>query len=110
MPGGIPRYVRIYDAPGTADRYTVVFTNKAMTNGRDRWFMYLGMSADPFSPQGIGQHGESKWQPLDVSNTGWPPAIGRKCHLGTRIPFDALPEDCKRLVAQDYKDLWNINA
>ena len=32
----------------------------------------------------------------------------RKCHLGTRIPFTDLPEDCQRLVVSDYMDLWNL--
>jgi len=34
--------------------------------------------------------------------------MGRKCHLGKRIPFTDLPEPCKQLVAQDYRDIWGI--
>jgi hypothetical protein len=66
--------------------------------------MYVGMSANPFHPQGFGQHGGHAY-PIDAKD-GWAPAIGRKCHLGTRIPFDKLPPDCQKLVRDDYKDIW----
>lgn len=110
MPGGIPRWIRVYDLPNTADRYTVVFSKKA-TRYADgtRTFDYIGMSSMPFHPQGIGQHGESKWHPVDRNGSAWPPAIGRKCHLGTRIRFEDLPADCQKLVLSDYKELWQLN-
>lgn len=97
-----PRYVRIYDNGGeTADRYTAVFTGK---RGKGQ---YVGMSAEPFHPQGFGQHGETRdSRPCDVDRHGWPPAMGRKNHLGTRIPFDALPADCQSLVLSDYNAIW----
>lgn len=108
MPGGIPKWVRIYDNGGESyDRYTCLFTGHYKGRYRGK-VEYRAMSEYPFHPQGFGQWGEGS-SAMDA-HTGWPPAVGRKCHLGTRIPFDALPEDCKRLVAQDYKDLWNINA
>lgn len=102
---GIPKYVRCYDNGGkTADRYTVVFTgNYAGRNGCD----YIGMSTHPYSPQGVGMHGNSK-NIIDVSKHGFAPAIGRKNHLGVRIEFNALPEDCKKLVLSDYKEIWGL--
>jgi hypothetical protein len=95
MPGGVPRYVRCYDNKGASiDRYTVVFT------GRYGYFMYLAMNARPFDPQGFGQHGESQGEPIDRPTYG---------HLGTKIKFADLPEDCQKLVISDYKGIWSLD-
>jgi hypothetical protein len=116
MPNGIPKYIRAYDAgpDGSADRYTVVYTGKYRTLGTKRGeartlgnFQYVGMSALPFHPQGVGMHGEHLQQ-IDVNKSGFAPAIGRKCHLGKRIPFVELPTDCKTLVMRDYRELWGL--
>lgn len=110
MPNGVPRYVRCYDNGGeTWDRYTAVFSKKpcAVTHG-ERWFMHVGMSENPFSPSGFGQHGEHRGL-IDVNASGFAPAVGRKNHLGRRILFDDLPDDCKTLVIQDYCELWKVN-
>ena len=115
MPNGIPKYVRVYDNGGeSADRYTVIYTGKYRTLGTKRgeartvgWFQYVGMSAAPFHPQGVGMHGEHPQQ-IDVNKSGFAPAIGRKCHLGKRIPFVELPLDCKTLVMRDYRELWGL--
>lgn len=105
MPNGTPKYIRVYDNGGTsADRYTVVYTGRYRGKG---WFQYVGMSANPFHPQGVGQHGEHPTQ-IDVNKSGFAPAMGRKNHLGTRIPFSKLPHDCKRLVWSDYKAIWGL--
>ena len=66
------------------------------------------MSVDPFHPCGIGLSFETQWHHPDVSDSGWPPAMGRTCHLGKRIPFTDLPEPCQQLVVSDYKALWNL--
>src|SRR4051812_8413503 len=101
MPNGVPRYIRIFDNQGkTFDRYTVIFTKKSITDKESRkhygqLFMYVGMSENPFHPQGFGQHGE-------LSD----PRGGK--HLGKRIAFTDLPTDCQKLVVQDYKDLWEL--
>lgn len=73
--------VKVFDNGGkTFDRYTVIYNAEGD---------YVAMSADPFHPQGFGQHGE-------------------KClpgpHLGKLIDFDDLPDDCKRLVRRDLAD------
>ena len=86
--------IRVYDNGGkTCDRYTVVFMNRAdwgftpeyiRTTGCD-FYPCLGMSGAPFHPQGFGQHSDC--------------VLGK--HLGKRIPFVELPEDCQKAVQQD---------
>ena len=101
MPDGIPRYIRCYDNNGESfDRYTVVFTGR-YRKSHDEGFLYLGMSSDPFHPQGFGQHGETQNQPCDR------PVYS---HLGKKIKFQDLPEDCQKAVLQDYKEIWNIKS
>lgn len=112
MPGGEPRWVRCYDNGGTStDRYTVCFTGRYTHNtGGQHW--YLAMSTYPFSPCGVGISGEFPYQcdTLDKNGRpgGWPPAMGRKNHLGTRVPFASLPDDVKRCVMQTYRELWSL--
>lgn len=111
LPGGIPRYVRCYDNGGeTADRYTVVFCGRHTAARIDRVFPYVGMSSRPFHPQGFGQHGETRDKPCDVDRWGFPPAMGRTGHLGKRIPFADLPDDCRKLVMGDYLELWDLKG
>lgn len=100
MPDGVPRYIRCYDNGGESlDRYTVVFTNIGRANKSYRGrSLYLAMNAAPFHPQGIGQHGEHVG-PID--RPGYR-------HLGKKIRFADLPEDCKSLVIGDYKELWSL--
>lgn len=117
LPDGLSRYIRVYDNDGeSADRYTVIFTGRyEKGEGRLKEFSYLAMSGSPFHPQGIGYHGSTRHQPADtIDGDGdgwkWPPAIGRKCHLGRRIRFEDLPEDCRRLTLSDYVELWGLNG
>lgn len=108
FPDGIPRWVRIYDNEGPSDRYTVVYTGnwKARVPGV---FPYLSMSGAPFHPQGVCQHGESQDRPIDCRFGNWGGVtMGRKCHLGIRIPFTTLPKDCQTVVLQEYKELWRL--
>ena len=107
MPGGDPKWVRCYDAPECGDRYTVVFTGRYRRAPLDG-YPYLAMSEDPFNPQGIGQHGEGRDGPIDVNGGGFAPAMGRKCHLGRRIPFGDLPEKCRSLAKRTYRELWGL--
>ena len=99
LPEGKPKWIRCYDNQGkTFDRYTVVFTGRYThkTNGS---FWYVGMSTNPFHPQGFGQHGESERMPIDKPTYS---------HIGKKIKFENLPEDCKKLVIQDYLYLWDF--
>lgn len=36
--------------------------------------------------------------------------MGRKNHLGKRIPFSALPDECKGVIIRDYKELWSLES
>lgn len=107
MPGGIPRYVRCYDngdtPEATVDRYTAVFIGRYSGHPHGNHEI-LAMSGAPFHPQGFCQHTEG----TDTLNGKWPPAIGRKNHLGVRIPFMMLPEPCRRVVLEDYRELWGL--
>ena len=97
LPAGMPRYVRCYDNGETADRYTVVFSGNYRHNTGGS-FVYLAMGPAPFHPQGFGQHGESPRQ-IDRPRYG---------HLGRKIAFNALPDDCQALARRTYRDLWSI--
>jgi hypothetical protein len=119
LPGGVPRYVRCYDnggpdvPGGSCDRYTVCFTGRAASEGSretGRDYPYLAMSGSPFHPQGFGQHGSTKARAADCTGSSWAgPSIGRRCHLGTRVRFEDLPADCRKLVLSDYKEIWKLN-
>jgi len=106
MPDGVPKWVRIYDDPTTFDRYAVVYTGHYRRNHAD-WYAYMTLGEDP---RGFSQHGESEFQPIDVNAGGWAPALGRKCHLGTRIAFADLPEACQRVATASYRDLWKLGG
>lgn len=99
-PMGVPRYIRCYDNEGeSADRYTAVYSGKQGGN-------FVAMSSDPYHPQGMGQHGEGL---IDRDHNGWPPDYGRKCHLGTRVDFFALPGKCQQLVLEEYAEDWKLD-
>lgn len=89
---------------GSFDRFTIVLTgNYADRLGCD----YLSASCRPYHPQGFGQ---TEWAHCIIdAPKGWPPAIGRLCHLGYRVPFENLPDDVKRFVLEDYKATWSID-
>jgi len=110
FPNNEPKYVRIYDNGGvdawngTIDRYTVVFSGN-YTKGKG-YHQNVTMSEDPYWPQGVCMHGEDR-NMIDAPH-GWPPAIGKKCHLGKRIPFSELPKDCQHVVLHDYASIWKL--
>jgi len=74
------------------DRFTVVYLDEIDERGI---VQYLAMSANPFHPQGFGQHGE-----MDINAVAYK---GRGGCFKRRIRFDELPEDCKRAVMMDLK-------
>lgn len=85
---------RIYDTgpDNGLDRYTVAFKGYRIEKGYcvSGWNMvypYIGCSALPFHPQGIGFHDDSK-----VFMTGK--------HLGKRIRFENCPDDVKKFILQ----------
>ena len=101
-PDGEPIRVRCYDNGGeSADRYTVVFTGK-YRHKTDGEFWYVGMSDNPYHPQGVGMHGSS---PTRID--GYGVSTG---HLGKRLQFNQLPKPCQDLVISTYADLWDAPA
>lgn len=79
-----PKNVRAYDNGGkTQDRYTLVFMSFPV-QGAAGQYECLGMDACPFSPMGFRQHGVA--------------VPGR--HLGKRIPWEELPDDCRKAAAE----------
>jgi hypothetical protein len=111
LPAGVPRWIRVYDNDGeTADRYTVVFTGRYKCCDRHCGMaQILSMSASPFHPQGVGMHAEAP-KGFDCNRSGFAPAIGRRNHLGKRITFAELPEDCRTIVMRDYRELWSLDG
>lgn len=101
MPNGQPKWIRCYDYGGESlDRYTVVYTKiSILPKGQGSCFLYVGMSENPYAPNGFGQHGESMYKPIDRPTYS---------QLGKKIKFDDLPDNCKKLVIADYKELWNL--
>ena len=78
--------VKVYDSgPDFLDRYTAVYLD--FPGYKLNEFVAVGMSSNPFSPQGFGQHME----------------CSPGTHLGTEIEFGNLPTDCKKLIEQDLK-------
>ena len=82
----------IYDSGEGGDRYTVYYSDRrgwgfphARNADGKKIYPCVGMSANPFHPQGIGQHGSG--------------VLGK--HNGKRITFNDLPPDCQELVKQD---------
>lgn len=111
MPGMVPKWVRCYDNGRSFDQYTVVYSGRQAVErggGGRAHYPYVGMSKHPYHPQGFGQHGSTPGQHCDVNKQGWAPAVGRKNHLGTRINFADLPDDCRRLVISDYMEIWRL--
>lgn len=102
FPDREPRYVRCYDnGDKTQDRYTVVFTGRYAKKVQGiPVFDYLGMSDAPFHPQGVGMHGETNYIPVDRPTYK---------HLGKKIKFSDLPNDCKECAIQTYKSIWKID-
>ena len=106
MPNGLPKYIHVYDNKGkTADRYTVVYTRTGRS-GNNRYkqkeyegtHLHIMMSGNPCHPQGVCMHGESSHQ-IDYPSYS---------HLGKKIEFKDLPDNCKNLVLDDYKSIWKI--
>jgi len=97
-----PKYIRCYDNNSvTFDRYTVVFTKKRIgcAKGKLGEFVYVGMSKNPCHPLGYYQHGFSDGLIDGISYR----------HLGKKIRFVELPNDCQELIKLEYNELWDIS-
>ena len=109
MPGGVPRWIRVYDDGCSGDRYTVVYTGAAAAKRCGGDYPYRSMSAAPYHPQGVCMWSTSPHHAVDAGSV-WPPAVGRSNWLGKRITFQDLPADCQRVVLDDYTRLWELNV
>jgi hypothetical protein len=91
---GTPRHAACYEQKRNPayDRFTVVFTHANLMGYPAGVVIYRSMSDHPCAPQGCGQWGES---PRHSFSPG-----------GSRISFSTLPEDCRKLIVQDYRELW----
>ena len=95
---GIPRYIRCYDNNGKSiDAYTVTFTGHYRDKS-DGVFWYLGMSSNPFHPQGVGYQNVSEFQ-IDRPSYS---------HLGKKIKYEDLPAECQTFVMITYLSLWDF--
>jgi len=97
LPGDIPKYIRCFDSGDKfADRYTVIFTH-ADKFGMQGRTVGIGMSSNPFHPQGVGMH-------FDYAAH----ECNGKSGLGKRIKFSDLSPECQRVVKSDYMDYWSL--
>tara|TARA_R110000772_G_scaffold46279_6_gene105704 strand:+ start:703 stop:999 length:297 start_codon:yes stop_codon:yes gene_type:complete len=89
-----PKFIACYDSgPELLDRYTVVFTRPLKNTRGQRYYMYVGMSANPYV--GVGIHADS------------PERIDGEGHsLGKKIQFKDLPLNCRKLVTEDYESFY----
>ena len=75
----------------TAERYTVVFTG-LLSLKKPGEYPYLSVTGDPLAPGGSNLHrGRAPYE-----------------RMGCEISFEDLPEDCRRLVLDIYRDLWGL--
>lgn len=81
------------DSGEAIDRYTVVICGLQTVDGVP-YATFLGASANPFHPQGIGQHSHE----IPVSDYH----VSQYSHLGKRVTFTDLPEDVQKFVAQEF--------
>jgi hypothetical protein len=78
----------IYDNGGkTFDRYTVILSQKFMRPSKKSYYVALGLSFNPDSPQGFSQFGEA--------------ILGS--HLGKKIPWNQLPERVRKHITRRLK-------
>ncbi len=75
----------------TAERYTVVFTG-LLSLKKPGEYPYLSMSGDSLASGGSSLR------------RGRPPYE----RMGCEILFGDLPEDCRRLVLDAYRDQWGL--
>ena len=119
MPNGIPKYVRIYDNADTpsetCDKYSVVYCGNYNNIGRSRhdrtqrWYHLRFMSFNPRDPNGVGIFDCSETIIDTIPGRWGGPKIGQSCHLGKRIRFEDLPDQCRDLVIEDYRAVWDLS-
>ena len=76
----------------TAERYTAVFTGH-YTEKKPGEYLYLTMSEDPLGVEGSY-----------ALHRGKPPGESLGCEIGVQD----LPEGCRGLVLDTYRELWDL--
>ena len=85
----------------TFDRYSAIFINQqVMQDDYPGLVWYVGMSENPYHPQGFGQHGETKLNHDDPNEIA-----KEKAHWGKRIKISDLPEKARHLVISEILDM-----
>lgn len=83
----------IMDNPNYGDRYTVIFAEPIAGDRYANMILsYVGMSENPFHPQGIGMHGEMSAHEV---------ACYRYRNKHRYAKWSTLPEQVKKCVRQD---------
>jgi hypothetical protein len=82
-----------YDAEQCFDRYTVFFNGYGTTTPGTKSRLFLALSPNPDSPQGVSQHGEA-----EPGN-----------HCGTPIDFEDLPQRCQDYLNNYFKTRFKEN-
>lgn len=84
---GKRKVCRIIDNGGeTFDRYTIAFRAERVRGMLT--YPYLAASANPFHPQGLGQHGEAR-------------EFIKGRNLGKRVRFDDIPSDVQKFILRN---------
>lgn len=97
MPGGIPRWIRIYWDKKDTGHYTVEFT-RPQDFGLKGYVVGREMSDNPYHPQGVG---------LSFEYPAY--QVGRKRgHWGVRVKFQDVPPMVQKSIIQDYCDWRGI--
>lgn len=83
--------LRLYDNGGkTCDRYTVIPPRWAAAYRAGAWWQAIAANAEPFHPQGFGQH-----------VTAIPGA-----HVGRRVHWRELPADVQKFAQQSFPEFF----
>ena len=97
LPNGKPKYIRVYESKKpVADPYTIVFSGNFA--GRNSRCYVLGMSSRPRHPLGI----------CIVSDYDFIIDEPSYKHLGRKINFDDLPEQCRESTLEYYNQFWRL--
>lgn len=95
-----PKYLRCYDSKDSLDCMTFVFSG-VRSKG-----LYISSS---ILGDAIYLHNYTNDQKaIDRDFNRWPPAMGKKCFLGVRIPFKSVAFSLARKVLYEYCELWNL--
>ena len=109
--------VRIYVGGTDLNDYSVLFTGRYRHLTENK-FVLLHMFDDLNGPRSMHTDREEDYHLMvfdhqcDTLGDGGVPirwggvSMGRRCHLGKRIPFEKLPRHCQEKVLAEYDKIW----